>query len=68
MAESPKPRWIIQGTGHWIMAASAWLLAFFAGFQIAAHRDDKGLLIELTAIPFSLFIWLLSLRAKRTKN
>ena len=69
MTEDSKTRWIIQGKGHWIMAASAWIITYLAGFQLmAARRDETSLLVGLSLIPVSLFFWLLALRGKRTKD
>ena len=69
MAESPKTRWVIQGTGHWIMIAAVWGLTFLAGDKfMQAVRGETSWAVGISLIPVSIISGIAALRAKRTKD
>lgn len=69
MTEGSQVRWVIRGTGHWIMIASVWVLTFFAGDRfMQAVRGETSWLEGISGIALSIFFGLVALRAKRTKD
>ena len=66
MAEDAKSRWLIRGTGHWIMVVAVWVLTLGAGIQLA--DADAGWLSKLSLTPVSAFFWLVALRSKRRQH
>ena len=69
MTESPQGRWIIRGTGHWLMIAAVWGLAFLAGDRfMQAVRGETSWLVGISIIPVSIISGIAALRTKRTKD
>ena len=69
MAEATKARWLIQGTGHWIMVVMAWFLTLLAGDRFMdAIRGEANWLSGIGAITLSVVAWVASLRAKRGQD
>ena len=69
MAEGSRTRWVIQGKGHWIMAAAAFFITLFSGHEfVEAIRGETSWLVGIGSFLFCAFFWLISLRARRTKD
>lgn len=69
MAEGSKSRWVIQGKAHWTMAAAAFFITVFSGHEfVEAIRGETSWPVGIGSLFFCAFFWLLSLRAKPTKN
>ena len=69
MSEDAKTRWIIRGTGHWIMITSVWVLTFLAGDRfMQAVRGEKSWFEGISGIALSIFFGLVALRAKRNRD
>ena len=69
MSENQKTRWIIRGTGHWIMIAAVWILTLLAGDRLMqAVRGEESWLEAIGGIAFSFFFGLVALRAKRGQD
>jgi hypothetical protein len=66
MTETAKTRWLVQGTGHWIMVVAVWMMTLAAGMKLA--DAGAGWLERLWLTAFSAFFWVVALRTKRSQG
>jgi len=66
MADGAKARWLIRGTGHWVMTVMAWLLTLLAGnFLMKAIRGEGDWVFAVPNVIMSVLIWIVVLRRKQ---
>lgn len=69
MTKGSEGRWIIRGTGYWIMIIAVWCLTFLAGDRfMQAVRGETNWYEGISGIALSIFFGLVALRVKRTKD